>query len=76
MLRAVVSDRDGIIHELLLKKRDRSAGYCWYYGNIALVVTPAETPEEAVRLLKQEISPTPDDRIQLISISRAEDGQP
>jgi hypothetical protein len=72
----MVSDRDGIIHELVLKRRDRNAGYCWYYGNVALVVTPAASPDEAVQFLKQEISPTPDDSIQLISISRAEDGQP
>ena len=76
VLRAMVSDKDGVIHELVLKRRDWNAGYCWYYGNVALVVTPAASPDEAVRFLKQEISPTPDDCIQLISISRAEDGQP
>ena len=70
VLRAVVSDKDGIIHELVLRQRDHSAGYSWFYGNVPLVVTSARTPDEAVQILKQEISPTPDDRIQLISIAR------
>ncbi len=70
VLRAVVSDKDGIIHELDLRQRDHNEGYSWYYGNVPLVVTSARTPDEALKILKQEISPTPDDHIQLISIVR------
>jgi hypothetical protein len=75
VLRAVVSDKDGIIHELVLKRRDHNAGYSWFYGNVPLIVTPARTPDEALRILKQEIAPTPDDRIQLISIAHSADDQ-
>lgn len=70
VLRAVVSDKDGIVHELVLRKRGLSAGYSWYYGDVPLVVTPARTPDEAVRILQQEIAPTPNDRFELISIVR------
>lgn len=73
VLRAVLSDKDGIVHELVLRKRDKNAGYSWYYGNVPLVVTPARTPDEALSILKKEIAPTPDDPIQLISISRSND---
>ncbi len=73
VLRAVVSDKDGIVHELVLRKRDLNGAYSWYYGDVPLVVTPARTPDEAVQILKKEIAPTPDDRIQLISISRPSD---
>jgi hypothetical protein len=73
VLRAVLSDRDGIVHELVLKKRDHNAGYSWYYGNVPLVATPARTPDEALSILKKEIAPSPDDPLQLISISRLTD---
>jgi hypothetical protein len=73
VLRAVVSDRDGIIHELVLKKRDQSEVYSWYYGNIALVVTPAATPDEAIRFLMQEIAPSRNGSAQVISIVRSAD---
>lgn len=73
VLRAVVSDKDGIIHELVLKKRGHNAGYSWYYGNVPMVMTPARTPDEAINILKKEISPTPNDPIQLISIARSSD---
>lgn len=76
VLYAVVSDRDGIIHELVLKKRDQSGGYSWYYGNIALVVTPARTPDEALRILMQEIAPLRDDIAQVISIVRSSNDKP
>ena len=75
MLKAVVSDKDGIIHELFLKKREKNVGYSWYYGNVALVATQAATPDEALRILQREIAPTPD-RLQLISIARSADEQP
>jgi len=73
VLRAVVSDRDGIIHELVLEKRDQSEGYSWYYGNSALVVTPASTPDEALRFLMREIAPSRNDIAQVISIVRSAD---
>ena len=73
VLRAVVSDRDGIIHELVLKKRKQSEGYSWYYGNIALIVTPAATPDEALSFLKREIAPSRTDIAQIISIVRSSD---
>jgi len=38
------------------------------------VATQAATPDEALRILKQEIAPTPD-RLQLISIARSADDQ-
>jgi len=76
VLRAVVSDRDGIIHELVLKKRSKTEGYSWYYGNIALVVTPAATPDEALRLLMREIAPSRNDVAQVISIIRPKDDKP
>lgn len=73
VLRAVVSDKDGIMHELVLKSRERFGGYMWYYGNVPLVVTPARTPEEAVRLLNEELSLDPEKRPQIVSISRAQE---
>jgi len=75
VLRAVVSDRDGIIHELVLKKREQSEGYSWYYGNSALVVTPAATPDEALRFLMREIAPSRNDIAQVISIVPTTEGQ-
>ena len=75
VLRAVVSDRDGIIHELVLKKREKNVGYSWFYGDIALIVTPAATPDEALRILMQEIAPSRGDNAQVISIVRSETDQ-
>jgi hypothetical protein len=75
VLRAVVSDRDGIIHELVLRKRAKNAGYSWFYGDSPLLVTPARDPDEAVRILKMELAPTPDEKIQLMSIARLEDDE-
>jgi len=75
VLRAVVSDRDGVIHELVLKKREQNMGYSWFYGSLALVVTPAATPDEALRILIHEIAPDRNDNAQVISIVRSEDDQ-
>ena len=75
MLKAIVSDKDGVNHELFLKKREKNAGYSWYYGDVALVATQAATPDEALRILQREIAPTPD-RLQLIDIARSADDQP
>jgi hypothetical protein len=74
MLKAIVSDKDGINHELFLKKRETNTGYSWYYGDVALVATQAATPAEALRILQREIAPP--DRLQLIDIARPADDQP
>lgn len=75
VLKAVVSDKDGIIHELVLMKREKNSGYSWYYGNVALVATQAATPDEALRILEREITPARD-RMQLISIDRSGEDLP
>ena len=72
ILKAVVSDKDGIIHELVLEKKEPGRGYRWYYGNVALVATQAATPEEALSILREELAPSPGS-LNVISIIRDHD---
>ncbi len=75
VLKAVVSDKDGIIHELVLEKREKGPGYSWFYGKVALVATQAATPDEALRILQNEIAPPPGN-LQVISIVRGPEEAP